>query len=232
MTISSWTYVCVKGGSDERFGPSDRAREERREAVRPFSATAGARLVLGPMLGARLPAREAGRDEGAASLGCTDGAREVRRDGALRGEVIGSWDGARRFRGDDSGSKDGARRLRGEDGPREGARDVARPVVWIGGRSVSRSSVSVSSPMEANDASGSSDRSTDTAAGYLISTLGAMFAASTSEQMVSLLSSTWKEMEHYQLRLLGKPLRAQQRLVRLEPLHQPWLLQWPAPPQQ
>jgi hypothetical protein len=181
-TISSWRYVCATGGSEESVGPKDLAREERLEAVRPFSAAVGAKLVLGPTLGARLPARDAGRDEEAAIFGWTDGAREARRDGgreALRGEVIGSWDGARRLRGELKGSREGACRLRGEEGPKEGARDVARPVVGIGWRSVSRSSVS--SPMAVKEASGSSERSSDIAAvnaGYVISTLGVIWAAS------------------------------------------------------
>ena len=107
------------------LGPGDRAREERRDVVRPFSAAEGVSAIVGPRLGALLPARDAGREE---VSGCTDGARDARReDGreALRGEVIGSRDGARP-------------NLRGElIGPREGARDVARPVVRIGGRSAS-----------------------------------------------------------------------------------------------
>jgi hypothetical protein len=75
--------------------------------------------------------------------------------------------------------------------------------------------------MVANDASGSSDSSSDTAAVYLISTLGAILAASsTSEPDISLLSRM-DRCGAYQLRLPDKPLLDRQRLALLEPLRQP-----------
>lgn len=100
-------------------GPREGARDERRDARPLFGASAddGSKA---PFASAPTAARE----------GCTDGARDVRREGGrdpLRGEVEGPRDGARlALRGDVSG-------------PREGARDVRRPpavgIVGIGGRS-------------------------------------------------------------------------------------------------
>jgi hypothetical protein len=106
------------GEEGARFGtgPRDGARDERRE-VRPLAAEEGARFGTRPREGARLPAREAGRD---------DGARDERRAAVLRGLMD----------------------LRG--------------LVGIGGRSASWSNVS-SAPMEPKDASGSSDMSSEIA---------------------------------------------------------------------